>query len=232
MEERAHPSHKCFVSRIEQEPDDAWRVLRIMGEFVDGFETLAREKSLISIFGSARFKPDSPYYQEAEKLGRLLAEAGYGVISGGGGGIMEAANKGAFEAGGTSVGLNIELPHEQKPNSYQTTSLFFRYFFVRKVCFLKYSIGIIIFPGGYGTMDEFFEAMTLLQTEKINRVPLILVCRKFWESQVKLARETLLEAGTISADDNDLYKLVDSAEEACDYLRECHRFGASGTVKW
>ncbi len=232
MTETMHPSKKCFVSQLESEPNDAWRVFRIMAEFVDGFETMASQGALVSVFGSARFKPESAYYQEAEKLGKLLAKNGYGVLSGGGGGIMEAANKGCFEAGGRSVGLNIELPHEQKPNQYQTTSLVFRYFFVRKVCFLKYSLGVVVFPGGFGTLDEFFESMTLLQTEKINRVPLILVSRKFWEPQLQVIRETLLAESTISPEDIDLYHLVDTAEEAMAFLLDCHRFGASGTVKW
>ena len=221
-----------FVSRLESSPNDSWRMFRIMGEFVEGFENLSQYSNLVAVFGSARFKEDNPFYQEAEKLGKLLVESGYGVVSGGGGGIMEAANKGAYNAGGISVGLNIELPHEQHPNQYQTESITFRYFFVRKVCFLKYSVGIVVFPGGFGTMDEFFEAVTLLQTGKINMVPLILVDKKFWQEQLSVINRTLAEHGTISPEDVELFRLVDTAEEAVEYMKECHRYGCSSTVKW
>ena len=221
-----------FVSRLESSPNDAWRMFRIMGEFVEGFENLGQYSNLVSVFGSARFTGENIFYKEAEKLGHLLVESGYGVVTGGGGGIMEAANKGAYEGGGVSVGLNIELPHEQHPNKYQTESIMFRYFFVRKVCFLKYSVGIVVFPGGFGTMDEFFESVTLIQTEKINRIPLILVGKSFWQQQLDIISKTLLDHGTISAEDPGLYFLADSAEEAMDVLKKCHKFGRSGTVKW
>ena len=145
---------------------------------------------------------------------------------------MEAANKGAYAAKGVSIGLNIELPHEQRPNEYQTRSICFKYFFVRKVCFLKYSVGIVVFPGGFGTMDEFFESATLLQTNKINRVPLILVGKDFWKHQISTVTRCLLENNTISPEDTELYRIVNSAEEAADYLADCHRFGSTGTVKW
>ncbi len=211
--------------------NDTWRVFRIMAEFVDSFETMSSQGPLISVFGSARLKPDSPIYAEAEKTGRLLVESGYGVLSGGGGGIMEAANKGAFDAKGVSVGLNIELPHEQKPNQYQTASLSFRYFFVRKVCFLKYSLGIIIFPGGFGTLDELNEALTMIQTDKVNRIPVIMVGREFWRKYLDFVEQTLLPTGMISQPDLELYTLVDSAEEAVEVLRRSHRYGANLTVK-
>ncbi len=211
--------------------NDAWRIFRIMSEFVDSFETMAHQGPLISVFGSARTKPDSPEYAEAEKMGRLLVESKYGVLTGGGGGIMGAANKGAFEAGGTSVGLNIELPHEQKPNPYQTTSLFFRYFFVRKVCFLKYSLGIIIFPGGFGTIDELSEALTMIQTDKVNEIPIIIVGTQFWQRFNEFVTETMLPAGMISAADLELYSVVDTAEEALAILKKSHRYGVQNTVK-
>ena len=225
-------SSQDYVSRLESSPNDSWRMFRIMGEFVEGFENLSQYSNLVAVFGSARFKENNPYYQEAEKLGKMLAESGYGVVSGGGGGIMEAANKGAYNAGGISVGLNIELPHEQHPNQYQTESITFRYFFVRKVCFLKYSVGIVVFPGGLGTMDEFFEAATLLQTGKINLVPLVLVGKDFWKEQLSTISRTLIEHGTIDREDVKLFRLVDTAEEAIDYLKECHKYGCSSTVKW
>jgi uncharacterized protein (TIGR00730 family) len=190
------------------------------------------EHPLITVFGSARTPADNHYYQEAEKLGKMLAENGYGVLTGGGGGIMEAAHKGAFEAGGETVGLNIVLPHEQRPNPYQTRSLNFRYFFIRKVNFLKYTIGAFVFPGGSGTMDEFFESITLVQTGKVNRIPLILVGREFWEPAVKWIEGSLGGQGYISPEDTELYKIVDSAEEGIEYLKECHRFGVSGTVRY
>lgn len=229
-----HPCQKSFASSLEFSRLDSWRVLRIMSEFVVGFEEMAEIRTpLITVFGSARTPQDNLYYQEAEKLGKMLAEDGYGVITGGGGGIMEAAQKGAYEAGGTTVGLNIVLPHEQHPNRYQTNSLDFRYFFARKVHFLKYTVGVFIFPGGFGTMDEFFESVTLVQTNKVNRIPLILVGREFWKGALKWIEDTLLEKhGYISSDDVELYHLVDNAEEGMEYLKECHRFGVAGTVRY
>ncbi len=210
--------------------NDAWRIFRIMAEFVDSFETMASQGPLISVFGSARTNPESVEFLEAEKLGRLLVENHYGVLTGGGAGIMGAANKGAFEAGGVSVGLNIELPHEQKPNPYQTTSLFFRYFFVRKVCFLKYSLGIIIYPGGFGTLDELNEALTMIQTGKVNEIPVILVGTRFWKKFIEFITETMLPEGMISASDLELYSVVDTAEEAISILRKSHRYGFHSTV--
>ena len=159
-------------------------------------------------------------------------QSGYGVVTGGGGGIMEAAHKGAFNAGGETVGLNIVLPHEQKPNPYQTLSLDFRYFFVRKVNFLKYSVGVFIFPGGFGTMDEFFESLTLVQTNKVNRIPLILVGKEFWNGALEWINSSLSGHKYISPEDVELYKVVDSAGEGMEFLRECHRYGVTGTVKY
>ena len=230
----AHPSHQKFASSLQQNHFDTWRIFRIMSEFVESCEDMSEIQSpLITVFGSARTPADNHFYLEAEKLGRLLAEYGYGVLTGGGGGIMEAAHKGAFNAGGETVGLNIVLPHEQRPNPYQTKSLDFRYFFIRKVNFLKYTVGVFIFPGGFGTMDEFFESITLVQTGKVNRIPLILVGREFWQPAVKWIEATLMENhGYISPEDMELFKIVDSAEEGMQYLKECHRFGSSGTVRY
>ena len=213
-------------------PADSWRILRIMSEFVDSFDYMAgMPEMLVSVFGSARTGEDDPLYAEARKTGKMLTEAGYGVITGGGPGIMEAASRGAFEAGGRSIGLNIELPMEQHPNKYQTDSLFFRYFFVRKVCFLKYSTALIVYPGGFGTMDELSEVLTMVQTGKINMVPIIFVGREFWQGFVDWVKNTVLEQGMISPEDLDLFKLVDSGKEAVDWLIECHRYGRRGTVK-
>ncbi|MBO5202749.1 MAG: TIGR00730 family Rossman fold protein, partial [Lentisphaeria bacterium] len=159
---------------------DSWRVFRIMAEFIDTFETMAKYKDLVPIFGSARLKPDSPAYQDCVRLGELLADAGYGVLSGGGPGIMEAANKGAWQRKGVSVGLNIKLPMEQHENLYQTESLEFRYFFIRKVCFMKYSVAVVAYPGGFGMLDEISEALTLVQTNKVNRVPIVFLGKNFW----------------------------------------------------
>ncbi|MBE6393577.1 MAG: TIGR00730 family Rossman fold protein [Lentisphaerae bacterium] len=213
-------------------PADSWRILRIMSEFVDSFDYMARmPEMLVSVFGSARTKEDNPLYAEARNTGKLLVDAGYGVITGGGPGIMEAASRGAFEAGGTSIGLNIELPMEQHPNTYQTDSLSFRYFFVRKVCFLKYSTALIVYPGGFGTLDELSEVLTMVQTNKINMVPIVFVGKKFWQGFIDWTQNTLLEEGMISPEDMNLFKVVDSGKEAVDWLVECHRYGRRGTVK-
>ena len=213
-------------------PADSWRILRIMSEFVDSFDYMARmPEMLVSVFGSARTKEDNPLYAEARNTGKLLVDAGYGVITGGGPGIMEAASRGAFEAGGTSIGLNIELPMEQHPNTYQTDSLSFRYFFVRKVCFLKYSTALIVYPGGFGTLDELSEVLTMVQTNKINMVPIVFVGKKFWQGFIDWVQNTLIEEGMISPEDLNLFKVVDSGKEAVDWLIECHRYGRRGTVK-
>ena len=202
--------------------DEPWRVFRIMAELVEAIEDMSKQGPLVSIFGSARTKPDHPDYQSAEKLARLLSSAGYGVLTGGGPGIMEAGNKGAFENNGNSVGLNIKLPMEQHPNPYQTTSLDFRYFFIRKLCFLKYSVAVVIYPGGFGTLDEMSETLTLIQTNKINPVPLVLVGKKFWQPLLDWFRNSLLENGLISEKDFDLFIVVDTPEDAMEYIRKRH----------
>ncbi len=209
---------------------ETWRIFRIMAEFVEAFETMAHQGPLITVFGSARTKPENPIYQQAVKLGKMLADNGYGVLTGGGPGIMEAANRGAADAGGISVGLNIDLPMEQHPNEYQNITLDFRYFFIRKVCFLKYALGVVVFPGGFGTMDELFEAVTLVQTNKINKVPTIMVGKKFWSPVEQWIKETMLaEYNYIDADDIELFKVVDSAEEAMQHLLELHKDGVTTT---
>lgn len=209
------------VNRLYRNPaDETWRLFRILAEFVEGFELLAQVGQAISVFGSARLGPGHPDFEQAERLGRRLVERDFGVITGGGPGIMEAANKGAFEAGGTSVGLNITLPLEQAANPYQTHRLEFRYFFVRKVMFVKYSVGLVCFPGGFGTMDEFFESMTLIQTGKIPEYPVVLMNRKFWTPLVDFMRHTLLDDfRAISPEDLHRFLITDDVDEAAEYLR-------------
>lgn len=202
---------------------DTWRVLRIMGEFVDGFDELATVTPGVAIFGSARTPPDSPYYASARETAALFARAGFTVITGGGPGIMEAANRGAFEAGGASIGCNIELPFEQKPNPYQTKSLTFDYFFVRKTMFVKYSTAFVIFPGGYGTLDELFEALTLIQTRKIKDFPVVLFGKQYWEGMLRWVSDTLLAEGTISAADLKLLHLTDSPAEIVEIVESYQR---------
>ncbi|WP_298238005.1 TIGR00730 family Rossman fold protein [uncultured Algibacter sp.] len=201
--------------------NDSWAIFKIMGEFVNGFEKMSKIGPCVSIFGSARTKPDNEYYKLAEKIAKGIVEAGYGVITGGGPGIMEAGNKGAHLGGGTSVGLNIELPFEQHDNPYidHDKSLDFDYFFVRKVMFVKYSQGFVVMPGGFGTLDELFEAITLIQTHKIEKFPIILVGTSFWEGLLDWVKSTLLDKfSNISAKDLDLIHLVDTKEEVITIL--------------
>ncbi|MFD6445243.1 TIGR00730 family Rossman fold protein [Promicromonospora sp. NPDC060204] len=193
---------------------DPWRVLRIQSEFVEGFGALAELGQAVSVFGSARTKPGHPDYAAGETVGRLLVEAGYAVITGGGPGIMEAANKGAAEAGGTSVGLGIELPFEQGVNEYVNLGINFRYFFARKTMFLKYAQGFIVMPGGFGTFDELFEAVTLVQTHKVTQFPIVLVGKAYWGGLLEWVRTTALEHGVISAADLDIIHLTDDPADA------------------
>jgi len=196
--------------------NDSWAIFKIMGEFVNGFERMSSIGPCVTIFGSARTKPDDEYYQLAVKIAQKITQHGYGIITGGGPGIMEAGNKGAHLAGGTSVGLNIDLPFEQHDNPYidGDKSLDFDYFFVRKVMFVKYSQGFVVMPGGFGTLDELFEAITLIQTNKIDKFPIILVGSQFWGGLMEWIRETLLTSNSnISAGDLDLIHIVDSADE-------------------
>jgi uncharacterized protein (TIGR00730 family) len=205
----------------EIKSNDSWSIFKIMSEFVEGYDKLQQIGPCVSIFGSARTKPGTPYYKMARVIARMLVERGYGVITGGGPGIMEAGNRGATDGGGTSVGLNIELPFEQKGNPWidHDKSINFDYFFVRKVMFVKYSQGFIVMPGGFGTLDELFESMTLIQTHKIGRFPIILVGRSFWSGLIDWIKSTLLEReGNISAKDLDLWEVVDTAEEAVDVI--------------
>ena len=188
-------------------------MFRIMAEFVDGFEALAKYHQAVSIFGSTRIKPGDEVYQKAEQIGKLLAENGFAVITGGGPGAMEAANKGAISAGGKSIGLNIELPLEQKPNPYTNITLNFRYFFVRKVMFVKYAVAYIILPGGFGTMDELLESITLIQTKKIKPFPVILMGSNYWKGFLEWIKEVVLKEGKISSADLDILQLIDEPGE-------------------
>lgn len=206
------------------EPDDSyktsdsWRVFRIMGEFVGGFDDLATITKGVSVFGSARTAEDNEFYIAARETGKLLAEAGFEVITGGGPGIMEAANRGAYEAGKVSVGCNIELPFEQTANPYQTRMLSFKYFFVRKTMFIKYSNAYIIFPGGFGTMDELFEALTLIQTKKIRNFPVVLFGSQYWRGLLGWLTSTMLNEKNINSEDLGLLHLTDSPKDAVDFI--------------
>ena len=197
---------------------DSWRIFKIMAEFVEGFETMAAVPRAVSLFGSARTPPDHPDYAAAVDCARLLAERDFAVITGGGPGIMEAGNKGAFEAGGTSVGLNIKLPHEQAGNAYQNVSIDFDYFYARKVCFVKYSSGFVCFPGGYGTLDELFETLTLVQTRKVRPFPVVLVGRDYWGGLVDWIAKTLAPGRFIDGEDQSIFRLVDTPEEAVEQV--------------
>ncbi|MCL5807812.1 MAG: TIGR00730 family Rossman fold protein [Deltaproteobacteria bacterium] len=200
--------------------DESWRIFRIMAEFVDAIETLSQIKHAVSIFGSARTTPDDLYYQKAEHLARLLAERGFGVITGGGPGIMEAANRGAAEAGGQSVGMNIRLPLEQKPNPYANISIDYKYFFTRKVMFVKYAMAYVVMPGGFGTLDELFEALTLLQTKRIKPFPVVLMGSEYWKGLIDWIKKTMLRNNKVSPADLELFQVIDDPEEVVKYIQK------------
>lgn len=210
-------------SQGEFKQGDPWRVLRITGEFIHAFDALAEVGAAITIFGSARTPPSDPMYQAARELAFKLAKNGFAIISGGGPGIMMAANQGAFEAEGLSVGLNIELPHEQGLNPYINQPVNFRYFFCRKTAFIKYSEGFVLFPGGFGTLDEMFESLTLIQTGKIKRFPVVLFGSAYWKGLLDWLRQSVQAEGKIDAEDLKLIRVTDSTQEACDYLTECYQ---------
>jgi uncharacterized protein (TIGR00730 family) len=206
------PKHDEFTR------SDTWRVLRITGEFIEGFDNLATVTRAVAIFGSARTPPESPQYKDAQETAALLASAGFAVITGGGPGIMEAANRGVFEAGGVSIGCNIELPFEQKSNPYLTRSLTFKYFFVRKTMFVKYSMAFIIFPGGFGTLDELFEALTLIQTRKIKNFPVVLFGSEYWGGMIKWLQDVMLKEGKIVEEDLTRLHITDSPSEVVEII--------------
>jgi uncharacterized protein (TIGR00730 family) len=208
---------------------ETWRVFRIQSELVEGFESLFDLGPAVTIFGSARLREDSYYYHQAIKVGKMLSEAGFSIITGGGPGIMEAANKGAKMGGnGKSIGLNIEIPQEQYPNEYLDISISFRYFFIRKLMFIKYATAFVIFPGGFGTMDELFESLTLVQTKKIEPFPIILFGREYWQGLLDWMGKTLVEEGTIGNEDFGFFNIVDEPSEVCELLKEHYKiFGGS-----
>ncbi|WP_323844065.1 TIGR00730 family Rossman fold protein [Microbulbifer magnicolonia] len=205
---------------LDAKMPEAWRVLRIQSELVDGIERLIALSGAVTVFGSARFPEDSPEYRQGVRLGELLAAEGISVITGGGPGLMEACNRGAYPQPGASIGLNIELPFEQKANPYQDISLHFRYFFVRKFMFVKHAVGFVGLPGGYGTLDELFEALTLVQTHKVRRFPIVLVGKRYWSGLHDWLVDTVLERGCIDASDLDLFRIVDTVDEAAEVIIE------------
>ena len=219
---------KCMKKNIESKyclennlMGDSWRMFRIMGDFADGFESMgAINVPAVTVYGSARTSEDDPYYQSAVDLGKLCAEEGWAVITGGGPGIMEAANKGAFQADGLSAGLNIDLPHEQYSNPYVNYPLDFKYFFVRKVMLVKYSRGFVCMPGGFGSMDELFEALTLIQTQRIKPFPIVLYGSEFWGGLVDWLKNVMVKNGTISAEDLDIFTILDDPQETVDFLKD------------
>jgi uncharacterized protein (TIGR00730 family) len=225
------PKHHSPIPRLPAQAEfthgDPWRVLRIQGEFVHAFDSLAEVGAAVTIFGSARTTQDDPMYAAARHLGACLAQAGFAVITGGGPGIMEAANRGAHEADGLSIGCNIELPKEQALNPYVNISVNFRYFFCRKTMFMKYAEGFVLFPGGFGTLDELFEALTLIQTGKVPHFPVILFGSAYWQGLIDWMRQHVEASGKIDADDLKLFHVTDSVEEACHVLVQAY-----GTESW
>jgi uncharacterized protein (TIGR00730 family) len=221
MDERlkhSHPGmHPINDSNLSRE---SWKIFQIMAEFVEGFERLAKIKPSVSIFGSARFLPDNPHYQLTVDIARKLSDAGFSIVSGGGPGIMEAANKGAFEGRSPSIGLNIMLPHEQVGNPYQDIKLTFRHFFSRKVMFVKYASAYVVLPGGFGTLDELAEILTLVQTGKTRKIPIILVHRPFWEDLINWFKKTLVREKTIDLEDLNLIKVLETPQEILDAIFE------------
>jgi hypothetical protein len=199
---------------------ESWRMFRIMSEFVEAIEELSEVKRAVTVFGSARATPEDKYYVKAEYLARLLAQKGFSVITGGGPGIMEAANKGAAEAGGTSIGLNIRLPFEQVPNPYANLRINFKYFFIRKVMFVKFAVAYVILPGGFGTMDELFEALTLIQTRRIKSFPVVLMGSEYWRGLVDWLKNAMVAEGNIAREDLDLIQVLDDPEEVVRHIQK------------
>lgn len=215
-------NHK-FKKKESFTSDDTWRMFRILSEFVDGFELLSEAGKAVSIFGSSRSKPDNKYYKLAEETAYLLAKEGFAIITGGGPGIMEAGNKGAKRAKGLSIGLNIQIPMEQKANEYIDILLDFRYFFVRKVMFVKYAKAFVIMPGGYGTLDEFYEAINLIQTERIDRFPVVLFGKEYWRGMVDWLKNKVLVNSNISPQDLDLFKFADTPKEVVSIIKNFYK---------
>ncbi|MDH5752810.1 MAG: TIGR00730 family Rossman fold protein [Deltaproteobacteria bacterium] len=216
------PNNRSGYVINQLEKEESWRLFRIIGEFVEGFDLLPKYLPAVTVYGSARTQKDTPDYELARKLGKQLAESGFSVITGGGPGSMEAANRGAYEAGGKSIGLNVNLPLEQKPNPYLSLHLNFRYFFVRKVMLVKYATAFMLLPGGFGTLDELFETLTLVQTHKIAPFPVVMVGRDYWKGLVDWIENHMLADGLISSEDMELFHLTDDIEEAVELVRSFH----------
>lgn len=200
--------------------EESWRIFRIMAEFVEGIEALSDVDKAVTIFGSARVQRDDPYYKKAEYLAGRLAEKGFSIITGGGPGIMEAGNKGAAEAGGTSVGMNIRLPFEQKPNPYANISLDYKYFFIRKVMFIRYAVAYVVLPGGFGTLDELFEALALIQTKRIKSFPVVLMGSEYWHGMMEWLKNTAQREGKIARNDLDFIQIIDEPDEVVKYIQK------------
>jgi hypothetical protein len=215
---------KAEIKRDDFTKEDTWRVFRIMAEFVEGYETLSKVGRAVSFFGSSRLKSKDKYYKIATQIAYLLAREGYAIITGGGPGVMEAANKGARKAGGKSIGLNIMIPREQKANKYVDILLEFHYFFCRKVMFLKYAKAFVILPGGFGTLDELFESLNLVQTQRVEKFPVVLVSRDYWEGLVGWLKDTALKRGCISRSDLDTFTIVDSPEEVVSVIKKFYDY--------
>ncbi|MEN9433112.1 MAG: hypothetical protein RLZZ422_701 [Pseudomonadota bacterium] len=229
MDKMTRANHPVLKPINDQElARESWKIFQIMGEFVEGFEKLARISPSVSIFGSARTKSDDPLYKLTEEIANKLSNAGFAVVSGGGPGLMEAANKGAFEGKSPSIGLNIQLPHEQQANAYQDISLYFRHFFSRKVMFVKHASAYVVMPGGFGTLDELAEILTLVQTQKTQRIPIVLVHTAFWSGLLEWFRNTLVTQGTISPQDMDLFVLLDDADAIVDYIFQHYERAIAG----
>jgi len=218
-------NHSNIEQQLQNSQEDLWRIFRIMSEFVEGFETMGKIKPSVIIFGSARIKPEDKYYKIAEEVAKEIVKKGFGIITGGGPGIMEAGNKGAKEAGGSSTGINIELPFEQYANPYidQDKLLNFRYFFVRKLMFFKYAQGYVLMPGGFGTVDESFEVLTLIQTRKTTRFRIIFMGKEFWGGLIEWVKEFQLKAGYINKNDLDLFNITDDPKEAAQIIYNFHK---------
>lgn len=231
---KKHQINSAIVRQELQAQDthDIWMVFKIMGEFVEGFETMRKIGPGISLFGSARTKPDDPWYAMAEETAFQIARRGYAIITGGGPGMMEAGNKGAKRGGGISVGLNIELPMEQDPNGFQDVDLYFNYFFARKVMFAKYALGYVVLPGGFGTLDEFFEALTLIQTHKMENFPMVLMGKDYWSGLLRWMKRQMAPSGTISAGDIDLFYLTDDPTEAATVIQRALEEGSQIRPEW
>jgi len=216
-------NHPQYIIDNSDLTTESWKIFQIMAEFVEGFQKLSNIRPSVSMFGSSRLKPTHPYYRLGEKTARLLSDAGFNVVSGGGPGLMEAFNKGAFKGKSTSIGLNIQLPHEQPTNKYQNESMYFRHFFSRKVMFVKYASAYVVLPGGFGTLDELAEILTLTQTGKSRRIPIVLLNSKFWSGLVEWFKTTLVSEKTISRKDLDLFLVVDQPQEAVDAILDFYK---------